>query len=92
MATEGGIIINLVVALKKSVRRCGCFQEPCSTPRARYVWWWEGGGGGVGRDNYKLCSCIEKECETLWLLPKHPQFFFKFRKLEIVINHTVLTN
>ena len=32
----GGIITNVVVALKKSVKRCGCFQEQCSTPRARY--------------------------------------------------------
>ena len=33
----GGIIINVVVALKKSVRRCGCFEEPCSTSRALCV-------------------------------------------------------
>ena len=25
-----------------------------------------GWGGGVGRDNYKRCSCVE-ECDTLWL-------------------------
>ena len=28
-----------------------------------------GWGGGVGRDNYKRCSCIE-ECETSWLLSR----------------------
>ena len=67
----GGIIANVVVVLKKSVKRCGCFQEQCSTPRARYVWsWGGGGGGGVGRDNCKRCSCIEEECETLWLLAR----------------------
>ena len=26
-----------------------------------------GVGGGVGPDNYKRCSCIEEECETLWV-------------------------
>ena len=40
------------------------FNELCSTPRAQYVWCW----GGVGWDNDKRCSCIEEECETLWLL------------------------
>ena len=25
------------------------------------------GLGGAGRDNYKRCSCIQEECETLWL-------------------------
>ena len=54
MGGWGGIIINFVVALKKSVRRCGCFQEPYSTQRARYVWWWGGVEGGAGRDNYIL--------------------------------------
>ena len=29
----GGIIINVVVALKV-VTRCGCFEDPCSTSRA----------------------------------------------------------
>ena len=53
----GGIIINVVVALK-CVTRCGCFE-------ARAVWVW-GGVGGVGRDHYKRCSCIEV-CDTLWL-------------------------
>ena len=33
----GGIITNVIVVLKKSVKRCGCFQEQCSTPRARLV-------------------------------------------------------
>ena len=33
----GGIITNVVVALK-SVKRCGCCQEECSTPRAQCVW------------------------------------------------------
>ena len=57
----GGIIINVVVALK-CVTRCGCFEVTC---HARAVWVW-GGVGGVGRDNYKRCSCIEV-CDTLWL-------------------------
>ena len=48
----GGIIINVVVALK-CVTRCGCFEV---TSHARGVW---GRVGGVGRDNYKRCSCIE---------------------------------
>ena len=57
----GGIIINVVVALK-CVTRCGCFEVTC---HARAVWVW-GGVGGVGRDNYKCCSCSEV-CDTLWL-------------------------
>ena len=57
----GGIIINVVVA-SKCVTRCGCFEVTC---HARAVWVW-GGVGGVGRDNYKRCSCIEV-CDTLWL-------------------------
>ena len=57
----GGIIINVVVALK-CVTRCGCFEVTC---HERAVWVW-GGVGGVGRDNYKRCSCIEV-CDTLWL-------------------------
>ena len=59
----GGIIINVVVALK-GVTRCGFFEDPCSTSRARCVG--VGWGGGVGRDNYKCCGCIEG-CDTLWL-------------------------
>ena len=31
---RGGIIINVVVVLKKSVKPCGCFQAQGSTPRA----------------------------------------------------------
>ena len=31
-----GIITNVVVVLKKSVKGCGCFQEPYRMPRARY--------------------------------------------------------
>ena len=61
----GGIITNvvLVVALKCKTR-CGFFEVTC---HARAVWVW-GGMGGVGRDNYKrcTCSCIEV-CDTLWL-------------------------
>ena len=52
----GGIIINVVVALK-CVTCCGCFEDPCSASRARCVG--VGWGGGAGRDNYKCCSCIE---------------------------------
>ena len=59
----GGIIINVVVALK-GVTRCGWFEDPCSTSRARCVG--VGWGGGVGRDDYKCCSCIDG-CDTLWL-------------------------
>ena len=58
----GGIIINVVVALK-CVTRCGCFEDPCSTSRALCGC---GVGGGAGRDNYKCCSCSEG-CDTLWL-------------------------
>ena len=45
----GGIIINVVVALK-GVTRCGCFEDPCSTSRARCVGvGWEVGRGGIMR-------------------------------------------
>ena len=30
---RGGIVINVVVALK-GVTRCGCFEDPCSMSRA----------------------------------------------------------
>ena len=59
----GGIIINVVVALR-GVIRCGCFEDPCSTSRARCVG--VGWGVGAGRDNYICFSCIEG-CDTLWL-------------------------
>ena len=41
----GGIIINVVVALK-CVTRCGCFEVTCHA-RAVWVWGW-GGWGGAG--------------------------------------------
>ena len=59
----GGIIINVVFALMVW-HVVGCFEDPCSTSRARCVG--VGWGRGVGRDNYKRCSCIEG-CDTLWL-------------------------
>ena len=43
----GGIIINVVVAFK-GVRRCGCFEDPCSTSRALCGCAWVGGWGGAG--------------------------------------------
>ena len=64
----GGIIINVVVALK-CVTRCGCFEDPCSTSRARCV----GVGWGVGRGGIMInvvvavkgvtrCGCFEDPC------------------------------
>ena len=53
----GGIITNVVVVFKMNVKRCGSFREQCSTGA---IW------GGLGRDNYKSCSCIQEECEALW--------------------------
>ena len=64
----GGIIINVVVALK-CVTRCGCFEDPCSTSRARCV----GVGWGVGRGGIIInvvvavkgvtrCGCFEDPC------------------------------
>ena len=61
---RGGIIINVVVVLKGMIR-CGWFEDPCSTLRTRCMG--VGWGGGVGRNNYKCCSCIEGR-DTLWLM------------------------
>ena len=56
---------------KWSVFTCyGGEDEQCSTPRGGYAWCWGGVEGGMGRDNYKRCSCVEEECETLWLLSR----------------------
>ena len=65
----GGIIINVVVALK-GVTRCGWFEDPCSTSRARCVGvgWGGGGWGGmiinvvVALMGVTRCGCFEDPC------------------------------
>ena len=68
----GGIIINVVFALN-GVTRCGCFEDPCSTSRARCVGWWGGGVVGWGGIIINVvvalkcvtrCGCFEDPCST----------------------------
>ena len=55
----GGIVANVVGVFKQNVKICGCFQEECSTPRARYVWYWGGVGGWGGVGQIHMLRCAE---------------------------------
>ena len=59
----GGIITNVVV-LKKSVKRCGCFQKQCSRPRARLVLGQRVFQGDPQIWKKKMKSLLEHNCWT----------------------------